>query len=166
MKIKIALFLVFLLSLGTQAQDKKPKSPAMTEKGSINGAEITINYGSPSVKGREIWGKLVPFGKVWRAGANDATTFETNQNIKIEGKELPAGKYSFFIIPEKDSVTIIFNTEAKQWGAYDYNEQKDQLRINVKPKNLETPSENLVYSLTDKMLNIKWDNWIIPVSLK
>ena len=166
MKIKIALFLVFLFSMGIQAQDKKPKSPAMTEKGSINGAEISINYGSPSVKGREIWGKLVPFGKVWRAGANDATTFETNQKIVIEGKELPAGKYSLFIIPEKDSATIIFNTEAKQWGAYDYNEQKDQLRVTVKPKNLDIASENLVYSLTDTMLNIKWDNWIIPVYIK
>lgn len=166
MKIKISLFLLFVFSLGMQAQDKKPKSPAMTEKGSISGAEITINYGSPSVKGREIWGKLVPFGKVWRAGANDATTFETNQKITIEGKELPAGKYSFFIIPEKDSATIIFNTEAKQWGASDYNEKKDQLRVNVKPKNIETSSENLMYSLTDKMLNIKWDNWIIPVTIK
>jgi hypothetical protein len=166
MKIKIALFLVFLFSMGIQAQDKKPKSPAMTEKGSINGAEISINYGSPSVKGREIWGKLVPFGKVWRAGANDATTFETNQKIVIEGKELPAGKYSLFIIPEKESATIIFNTEAKQWGAYDYNEQKDQLRVTVKPKNLDIASENLVYSLTDTMLNIKWDNWIIPVYIK
>jgi hypothetical protein len=166
MKIKIALFLVFLFSMGIQAQDKKPKSPAMTEKGSINGAEISINYGSPSVKGREIWGKLVPFGKVWRAGANDATTFETNQKIVIEGKELPAGKYSLFIIPEKDSATIIFNTEAKQWGAYDYNEQKDQLRVTVKPKNLDIASENLVYSLTDTMLNIKWDNWNIPVYIK
>ena len=166
MKTKIALFLVFLFSLAIQGQDKKPKSPAMTEKGSINGAEITINYGRPSVKGREIWGKLVPFGKVWRAGANDATTFETNQKITIEGKELPAGMYSLFIIPEKDSATIIFNTEAKQWGAYDYNEQKDQLRVTVKPTKTDILSENLVYTLSSKMLNIKWDNWIIPIYIK
>lgn len=166
MKTKIALFLLMFASISIQAQDKKPVSPAMTAKGTINGAEITVNYGSPFVKGREIWGALVPYGKVWRAGANDATTFETSKNIMVEGKELPAGKYSFFIIPEKDSATIIFNTEAKQWGSYDYNEKKDQLRVTVKPMANTSSVESLNYDLDGKGLTIKWEKWIIPVSIK
>ena len=166
MKSKIVLVMLLLVSFGIQAQDKKPVSPAMTEKGTINGSEITVNYGSPFVKGRAIWGALVPYGKVWRAGANDATTFETSKNITIEGKELPAGKYSFFIIPEKDSATIIFNTEAKQWGAYDYNEKKDQLRVIVKPMANTSSVESLNYALDGKGLTIKWEKWIIPISIK
>jgi len=90
----LVLFFAFLISTFVFAQ-KKVASPAETVSGKINGATITIKYGSPSVKGRAIWGALVPYDKVWRAGANDATTFETDKTITIEGKQLPAGKYSF-----------------------------------------------------------------------
>lgn len=165
MKSKIAFLAFLFVSLGS-AQDKKPASPAETAKGTINGAVITVNYGSPSVKGREIWGGLVPYGKVWRAGANEATTFETSQKITVEGKELPAGKYSFFILPEKNSATIIFNTEHKQWGAYDYDQKKDQLRVVVKPQVSKTKTEKLRYTVNEKGLLVQWDSWDIPISIK
>jgi hypothetical protein len=165
MKTKITFLFAFFIAIAGNAQEKKA-SPAETAKGTINGAEITINYGSPSVKGRTIWGGLVPYGKVWRAGANEATTFETSKKITIEGKELPAGKYSFFIIPEKESAVIIFNTEAKQWGSNKYDEKKDQLRVTVKPSATKTSTEKLSYSLDSKGLSIKWDTWDIPVSIK
>src|SRR5262245_60625748 len=74
-------------------------SPAATAKGNVNGANITINYSSPGVKGRQIWGGLVPYNQVWRAGANAATIFETDKDIKVEGKPLKAGKYSLYILP-------------------------------------------------------------------
>jgi DUF2911 family protein len=166
MKKTIALFALLFVGITGFAQDKKAASPAETAKGTINGAAITINYGSPSVKGREIWGGLVPYGKVWRAGANDATTFETSKEITVEGQKLPAGKYSFFIIPEKDHATIIFNKESKQWGAYDYNEKKDQLRVRVKPIAAKAKTEKLLYVLDNTGLTVKWDSWDIPVAIK
>lgn len=158
----IAIFTTFMAA----AQDKKPASPPATAKGTINGATITINYSSPSVKNRTIWGELVPYGQTWRAGANEATTFETDKAIKVEGKELPAGKYSFFVIPEKDSATIIFNTEDKQWGAYKYEESKDKLRVVVKTKKSAKLNESLVYTVNKNNVTLSWENLDIPVSIK
>ena len=144
----------------------KPASPPAISTGKINGANISINYGSPSVKGRKIWGDLVPFNKVWRAGANDATTFETDKDIKIEGSKLPAGKYSFFVIPNEKECIIIFNTEAKQWGAYKYDEKKDQLRVTVKQQLADTNTENLTYTINKNSVVLSWEKWNIPFSIK
>lgn len=165
---KIAILFMAVLTTGlSNAQDKKPASPAATATGTINGATITIAYNSPAVKGRTVWGELVPYGKVWRAGANDATTFETSKNIKVEGKDLPAGKYAFFVLPEKDgSATVIFNKEAKQWGAYDYKEAQDALRVKVKAKKSKALTENLTYKVNKNDVTLSWENWNIPVSIK
>ena len=165
MKTKITMLLMAFIALAAQAQEKK-LSPAETAKGNINGAAITINYGSPSVKGRAIWGGLVPFGQVWRAGANEATTFETSKSIMVEGKELPAGKYGFFILPDKESAIIIFNKVPNQWGAFKYDEKQDQLRVTVKPVKATTNTEKLLYTFDTKGLWIKWDSWYIPVNIK
>lgn len=165
-RAKISMYLLtMIVSVFANAQEKKVISPAETAKGKINGANITINYGSPSVRGRVIWGELVPYGQVWRAGANDATTFETDKEITVAGQKLPAGKYSFFIIPEKDNATIIFNTEAKQWGAYDYSEKKDQLRIKVKPQVKSDVTEKLLYTVNKDNVSLSWEKWnfVIPV---
>ena len=132
------------------AAQGKPSSSKEVATGKINGATITINYGSPSVNGREIWGALVPFNQVWRAGANDATTFETDKELTVEGSKLPAGKYSFFIIPNEKECVIIFNKEAKQWGAYKYKEKEDQLRVTVKQKVAKSKTEKLVYIIEKK----------------
>ncbi|RMG72406.1 MAG: DUF2911 domain-containing protein, partial [Bacteroidetes bacterium] len=99
--------------------------------GSIGTAEITINYGSPAAKGRTLWGDLVPYGAVWRTGANEATTFTVSQDVTIEGQTLPAGTYSLFTIPGESDWTIIFNKTAEQWGAYEYDEAADALRVKV-----------------------------------
>jgi len=162
-----ALFVLFV-STNVMAQNAKPKaSPAETATGKIGGANITINYGSPSVKGRQIWGGLEKYDKVWRAGANDATTFETDKDIKVEGKALPAGKYSFFLIPrESGTWTAIFNKEPKQWGAYKYEEAKDALRVDVKVKPLSTTQEKLVYNITNKGFSLNWDKVSVPVAVK
>lgn len=157
--------MLFMVSAAVCAQEKKA-SPAETVSGTINGANITINYGSPSVKGRTIWGELVPYGKVWRAGANDATTFETDKDIMVEGKKLPAGKYAFFVIPEKESATIIFNSEWKQWGAYKADDSKEQLRVTVKPKKSKSMTEKLVYQINKDNVTLSWENWDIPVKIK
>jgi len=163
---KIHLLLVaFLITNSIDAQEK-PTSTKEVVSGKINGATITINYGSPSVRAREIWGKLVPFNQVWRAGANDATTFETDKELTVEGSKLPAGKYSFFIIPNGKQCTIIFNKESKQWGAYKYKEKEDQLRVIVKQKVAKSKAEKLMYSINNNSISLSWDNWIIPISVK
>lgn len=163
---KIHFSLFTLLIVNFMAAQGKPSSSKEVATGKINGATITMNYGSPSVNGREIWGALVPFNQVWRAGANDATTFETDKELTIEGSKLPAGKYSFFIIPNDKECVIIFNKEAKQWGAYKYKEKEDQLRVTVKQKVAKSKNEKLVYTIDKNTIALSWDNWIIPISIK
>jgi hypothetical protein len=164
-KISLLILMSFFAISVANAQEK-PKSSAEKVTGTINGATIQINYGSPSVRGRKIWGELVPFGEVWRAGANEATTFETNKELLIEGSKLPAGTYSFFVIPNKDECTIIFNKEAKQWGAYKYKDKEDQLRIKVKPQVASSNTEKLVYSINSNTIVLSWDNWNIGFNVK
>lgn len=164
-KKSLLLFVVIFITTFVNAQEK-PLSPLEKSKGTINGATIEINYGSPSVRGREIWGKLVPFNEVWRAGANEATTFETDKDLIIEGLKLPAGKYSFFIIPNKTECILIFNKEAKQWGTYKYKEKNDQLRVKVKPEIVESNVEKLIYNINNNKIVLSWDHWNIGFNVK
>jgi hypothetical protein len=159
---------VVLFTLTGSAQKGKPRvSPPDSVTGSVKGATITIRYSSPSVKGRTIWGKLVPYDSVWRAGANEATTFETDKEIKVEGKLLPAGKYGFFLLPRKDGKwTAIFNTVPNQWGAFKYDATKDQLRVDVKTHSLPEPAEALNYTITPKGFSLNWEKVSVPVSIK
>ncbi len=163
---KMQLLFITLLTVTFVNAQNKPASPAKTATGKINGANISINYSSPSVKGRVIWGELVPFGKVWRAGANDATTFETDKDLVVEGQKLPAGKYSFFVIPNEKECVLIFNKEAKQWGAYKYKESEDQLRVTVKQKTADSSTESLVYIINKNSIVLSWEKWNIPFSVK
>lgn len=157
----IALFIVNFI-----AAQGKPASSAEIATGKINGATITIKYGSPSVKLRPIWGTLVPFNEVWRAGANEATTFETDKELMIEGSKLPAGKYSFFVIPNEKECIVIFNKVAKQWGSGKYNEKEDQLRVTVKPQVAKQSTEKLVYTIAKNKVVLSWEMWNIPMNLK
>ena len=169
-KIKSIATLLFVatISLSALAQEKKPAaSPAATATGKIGAATITINYSSPAVKGRTIWGGLEKYDAVWRAGANDATTFETDKEITVQGKKLPAGKYSFFLIPRASGTwTAIFNKEPKQWGAFKYEETKDQLRVDIKTKALKETQERLVYKITKSGFALEWDKISVPVTIK
>lgn len=162
------LFAVMTMSVNAFAQDtKKPASPPATATGKIKDATITIAYSSPSVKGRTIWGGLEAYDKVWRAGANEATTFETDKNITVQGKSLPAGKYSFFLIPKESGTwTAVFNKEPKQWGAYKYEEAKDALRVDVKTKALQATQEALVYKVNSNGFTMDWDKISVPVEIK
>ena len=163
---KLQFLCIALLTATFVNAQSKPASPAVSVTGKINGATITINYSSPSVKGRVIWGELVPFNKVWRAGANDATTIETDKELIIEGQKLPAGKYSFFVIPNEKECVIIFNKEAKQWGAYKYSESQDQLRVTVKQNMTESFTEGLIYNINKNSIVLSWEKWNIPISVK
>ncbi|UTW62064.1 DUF2911 domain-containing protein [bacterium SCSIO 12741] len=168
MKQIISLFTVaFLMGAAfinpINAQDKSErKSPPMTTNATVGGVNVTINYSSPAVKGRTVWGDLVPYDKVWRTGANEATTFEIDKNLMVEGKKLPKGKYSLFTIPGEKQWVIIFNAQPDQWGAYKYKEKEDVLRVTVRPVPSAVQVENLAIEIEDGMLVIKWDNLMIP----
>lgn len=163
---KIQLLCIALVTVTFVTAQNKPASPALSTTGQINGATITINYSSPSVKGRVIWGELVPFNKLWRAGANAATTIETNKDLTIEGSKLPAGKYAFFVIPNEKECVLIFSKVAKQSGTYDYKEKDDQLRVTVKQKAVEASTESLVYTINKNNIVLNWEKWNIPFSVK
>ncbi|MFL2589819.1 MAG: DUF2911 domain-containing protein [Parvicellaceae bacterium] len=166
MKKLILLFIISTFTTNFSIAQKTRASPKETTNGKINQSDVTITYGAPYVKGRVIWGELVPFDKIWRAGANEATTFEFSKDVDIENQKLPAGKYSFFLIPNKEKCTIIFNNDFKQWGAYKYDIDKDQLRLDVKPLISSDQVEKLVYEIDQNNILIKWSNWVIKFDVK
>lgn len=148
-----------------QAANNRP-SPADSATGMINNASVKIKYSSPSVKGRPVWGAMVPYGQVWRAGANEATTFETEKDITVEGKTLPAGKYALFALPTEKDWTIIFNKTANQWGAFRYDDKQDALRVQVTPRKSASFNERLAYKIGNEQILLQWENLEVPISIK
>jgi hypothetical protein len=170
----IALTAALLVSTTTNAQEKKedktkrPSPPAVVTKTfAQSGLTLTIDYSQPSVKGRTIGKDLEPKeGEVWRTGANEATTFEVSQDVLVEGKKLPKGKYSLFTISGKDSWTIIINKTANQWGAYDYKQADDALRVTVKPGKAEKFAEKMTFSIDEKgMVTLLWGDLKVSFSV-
>ncbi len=137
-----SLLLPALLAMSLAAQDKPAPvrlaplrvSPASTVTQEIGISRIELSFSRPAVKGRKIWGGLVPFGEVWRTGANNATAITFSHAAKVAGKDVPAGSYGLFAIPGEKTWTLILNKKAKQWGAYDYKKEEDQLRWEVTPQ--------------------------------
>jgi hypothetical protein len=149
MKSAILFFFAFaitLVSCAQQDKSKRPSPPANVSETTTNGNVITIDYSQPSVKGRSIGAELAPFGKVWRTGANEATSFEISKDAKIEGKDLPAGKYGLYSIPGEDEWVIIFNKTWNQWGT-NYKEADDALRVNVKPGKAAAFTEQMTFAV-------------------
>ena len=166
------LFCAFFVSTVAFGQKTIP-SPRDSVSGTVKGANIKINYGSPSVRGRKIFGDggLQPYGKNWRAGANQMTTFQTDKDIKIEGKTLPSGKYSLFANPGATEWIITFNSVNDKWGIKmggDANDDpsKDVLVVKVKPVSLTDLVERLTYKITDKGFSLVWERTEVPVRIK
>ncbi|MGK2861298.1 MAG: DUF2911 domain-containing protein [Chitinophagaceae bacterium] len=137
-----------LSACGQDDKSKRPSPPAQAKETLASGAVVTIDYSQPSVKGRTIGKDLEPKdGKVWRTGANEATVFEVNKAVKVEGKDLPAGKYALFTIANEGEWTVIFNKKADQWGAYDYKEADDALRVKVKPAKAPQFAEKMTFNI-------------------
>ena len=146
-------------------------SPYAKAELKIKETKLSINYSSPRCKDREIWGNLVPYDEVWRTGADEATVFESSAKVLIEGKELAAGKYAFFTIPGKEEWTVIFNNVHNQWGAFNYDESKDALRVKVKPVKMEEHEENMTFYLletdeTSGEIKLVWDKVMVPISVQ
>ena len=137
-----------VFSFAQQDKSKRPSPPAQAKETLKSGAVVSIDYGQPSVKGRTIGKDLEPMdGKVWRAGANEATAFETSKDIIVEGKPLPAGKYALFTLSTGDDWTIIFNKTPGQWGAFKYNEADDVLRVKARASKNAAFAEKLTYTI-------------------
>jgi len=144
------------------AQDKP--SPAAKASGKAGGANITIVYSQPGVKGRKIWGDLVPYGMVWRTGANEATIFETDSDIKVEGQPLAKGKYALFTIPGENEWTIIFIKTSNQWGSYKYKQDDDALRVKVKPGTADM-TERMTFTIGGDKFTLTWEKLSVSAGI-
>ena len=129
----LPLFLAAALAAAQEPRLPQP-SPAAKAALTVGITDIEIVYHRPGVKGRQIWGGLVPFGEVWRLGANEATTISFSTAVQVEGRDVPAGTYGLFAIPGPETWTLILNKQPKQWGAYFYKKEEDLVRFEVKPQ--------------------------------
>jgi Protein of unknown function (DUF2911) len=167
MKSKIAVLTAFLLTmtlLAAAQQDKsKPLSPPANAQCKFSdGKTIKVDYSSPRAKGRKIFGDLVPYGKVWRTGANQATTFVTDANLTAGGKDIPAGNYTIFTVPAADKWTLIVNKKTGEWGI-PYKYESDELaRIDMSASKTSSPVENFTIAFDEKgnacTLRMEWEN--------
>lgn len=134
--------------VGQADKSQRPSPPATATATTKGGNIITINYSQPSLKGRTIGKEVATYNKVWRTGANEATTFEITKDAKINGKTLPAGKYSVYTIPGENKWTLIFNKTWQQWGT-NYSEADDALRVELTPKSSAKASEKMTFNVND-----------------
>jgi hypothetical protein len=167
--------LILSLSIPSLSPAQAPRfngpeaSPRAAVTQTIGISDVTVTYHRPATKGRDVWGKLVPYGEVWRAGANENTTISFGHQVSIEGKNLPAGTYGLHMIPTKEDWTIIFNKNSTSWGSYFYSESEDALRVTVKPVAGEQ-TDWLQYAFTDLTettgtLVLSWEKLRIPIKL-
>ena len=155
----LATALIGFVSINAQTAPKPKPSPAAEAAAVLsNGTAISIKYSQPSLKGRTPGKEVEPMmGKVWRAGANDATVFEISKDVKINGQLLPAGKYAFFTLQNEEGTTIIFNKTWKQWGAFQYKQADDALRVKAKQTVAAEASEKLEYTIANNgLVTLKW----------
>lgn len=150
------------------AEEEQRPSPLEIKEGQISGKSVTVHYGSPSVKGRTIWGDLVPYNIVWRTGANEATYIDIPQDILVEGKPLAAGKYSLFTIPKETGAwTVIFNSDWQlEHGHFQYDEKNDVLRVEAMPVWESSSVERLTIDVESPGLVIRWEKLKLPVAIQ
>jgi hypothetical protein len=150
------------------AEKEQRKSPLRTLEGEINGKKLTIQYGAPSVREREIWGNIAPYDQVWRTGANEATYVDFSEDVNVEGKSLKAGRYSLFTIPkEKGNWTVIFNSEWDlEHGHFQYKPENDVLRVESMPQWTAESQEQLSISIESSGIVVKWEKLILPIQIK
>lgn len=172
MKLKIYL-VIFLILVGVSSVFAQTNLPRSSQRQSISqtvgDTTVSIVYHRPNAKARTVWGGLVPYGEVWRTGANENTTFEVSSDVKINGQVLPKGKYGLHTIPNKDEWTIIFNKVNNEWGSFKYDVKEDALRVMVKPitgdfKETMTIDFDNVADSTAQIV-IAWDKLRVPFTL-
>ena len=154
MKTKLKFLLVFLLIATVGCAQKSPRQQV---NGKIGEVTVELDYGAPSVRDRTIWGELVPYNKVWRAGANENTTITFDKDVKIGGENVPAGKYGFFIIPNNGKEwVVILNKKNDSWGSNEYKEADDILRHYISPEMVDENQELLSYAIGEDAVIFSW----------
>src|ERR1051325_8479680 len=165
----LALGMMALLGSAQADKSSRPSPPAKASCSLPDGKTITVDYSSPRAKGRKVFGGLVPFGEVWRAGANEATTFVTTSDVMVGGSHVPAGSYTLFTIPNKDKWTLIVSKKTGEWGTDYPGEKEDLARIDMKAGTSSAPVENFTISF-DKgakgcTLKLAWDTTTASVDI-
>jgi hypothetical protein len=151
-----------IVSAAQQDKSSRPSPPAKAECKLPNGKAVTVDYSSPRAKGRKIFGDLVPYGQVWRAGANEATSFVTTSDISIGGKTAPAGKYTIFTIPEENKWTLVISKKTGEWGTAYPGPDNDLARIDMKVSKTSAPVENFAIAFDQSgsgcTMRMEWEN--------
>jgi hypothetical protein len=200
-RLYVSLFALVVVTVGALSATAQVRTPRPSQKASvmqtIGVTDVTITYSRPGVKGRKIWGDplpeqtasvkgqatlddqrvrpkdavIVPYGHMWRTGANEATMFEVTDDVLINGQKLTAGSYSLHTIPAKDEWTIVFNGTSNQWGSFNYDPAKDTLRVKAKPQWGNENKEWLEYTIEpvaddSAQVNIRWEKVTVPFTVK
>jgi len=166
------LALALLSATPLFAQLELPRvSPKATVSQRIGFTDVTIDYSRPRVNNRVIWGELVPFDRVWRTGANEATTIQVSHDVMVNGRKLPAGTYALATIPGRDQWTIIFNREKDLWGAFQYEESKDVLRVSASPEVTDHHHELMTFSFPSVTMDsaevaLEWEKIRVPFRIE
>jgi len=164
MKTKIKLLLVFVLVTTVTFAQKSPRKQA---NGKIGETSIEVDYGAPSVKERVVWGELVPYNKVWRAGANENTTVSFDKDVTINNTSVPAGKYGLFIIPaESGKWEVILSKKNDAWGSKGYTEDNDLLRLKVNVKIEPNIIEMMIFSVSENGISFAWEKARFEIAIK
>lgn len=149
---------------------KRPSPPATAQCKFSDGKTITVDYSQPSMKGRKIYGGLVPYDQAWRTGANEATTFVTSANVEINGAAVPAGSYTLYTLPSADQWKLVISKKTGQWGIPYPGEQFDLARVDMKKEPLATPVEKFTISFDQKGescdLRLDWENTRVSADVK
>ena len=167
-----ALMMIFIAGTAyaqERADDSSRPSKNAEATGTIGDVNVRVTYGAPHVKGRKIFGELEPYGKIWRAGANEATTVTFSGDVKVNGQELAAGTYAYFMQPEAEGAwEVIFNSEPNQWGAFNHDANKDALRVEAEPmqdEHQEILSIEVVEGDSEGSIVLRWATTKIAVSV-
>ena len=163
----LTLSLLVTFSAFAQKDKSKRKSPPAQVTQDVGDATVTIDYSRPSKKGREIFGGLEDYGKVWRTGANESSWIQVSADVEVEGQTLAAGKYGLFTIPGKDQWTIIFNKNWDGWGAYEYKESDDVLRVTVDAGSTDDVVEMFTIEIADNGdVSMSWDQTKVQFAVR
>ncbi len=176
LRLRVAVSAAALMAVAGAALAQPPglnlprPSPNATVSQMVGVTKVSIQYSSPGVKGRKIWGDLVPYGEVWRTGANENTTITFSTPVKIGGKELPAGIYGLQTIPTEGDWTVIFSKDADEWGAFSYKPENDALRIQVKPQTVADSLERMAFTFEDTTdtstkVVLRWEKLRVPFQI-
>ena len=160
--------LALIAAAPVAAQDRaddaaRPSKNGLAE-GTIGGSTVTVTYGRPKVNGRPVWGSLVPYGSVWRAGADEANTITFSSDVTVEGTAVPAGTYSLFFLPQDGEWTVILNKVPSQWGSFGYDQGQDQMRAKVTPAAADHVEE-LTIDVSGSGMALRWEKLSVPVKI-